>query len=385
MNQIVERTERLPMDAVGLSTSGSGSKIAPQNLGEVVKFAEVMSRADIALPKHLRGNAGACMAVALQALDWQMNPFAVASKSYSVNGTIAYEAQLIVAVVNTRSGIEGRITYRFEGEGADRVCFAMGKLDGEVLEVKSPRFADIHPKNSPLWKSDPDQQQCYYTGRSWARRFTPEVILGVYDRDEVESFRGPEDARDVTPSVMERLQAAQNATERTAYEVEGFSAAHVQRETASVLTGEIFIADTDDALSLPASGSDDEPTPPARRQEDAAELTQPSPTAVASSPSIFSFADGELVHLRDFARKALKQAGDGTLSEGAKLFDLEGMEHGYRGKAITSDDGLGALNAMIIAINAVISGKRTKEQSAAYIARELIDCDVSELGGRSNG
>ncbi len=58
-----------------------------------------MARAGIA--KHLRDNPGA--AVAMQAFEWDMSPFAVASKSYSVNGVIAYEAQLITAVVNTRS------------------------------------------------------------------------------------------------------------------------------------------------------------------------------------------------------------------------------------------------------------------------------------------
>ncbi len=70
MNQIATQQQRVPMDSVGVTSSLTGSKIAPQNLGEVVKFAEVMARADIALPKHLRGNAGACMAVALQAMEW---------------------------------------------------------------------------------------------------------------------------------------------------------------------------------------------------------------------------------------------------------------------------------------------------------------------------
>lgn len=236
MNQITERTERLPMDAVGMSSGSTGSKIAPQSLAEVVKFAEVMCRADIAIPKHLRGNAGACMAVSMQALDWQMNPFAVASKSYNVNGQIAYEAQLIVAVVNTRSGIEGRITYEFEGEGQDRVCIASGKLDGQILSVRSPKLKDIKPQNSPLWKTDPDQQQCYYTGRNWARRFTPEVILGVYDRDEVESFTGPDNAKDITPakpSLSDRLAQSRSATEKPVEEQEGFQAVIGQQKQES--------------------------------------------------------------------------------------------------------------------------------------------------------
>src|SRR5690606_10549288 len=139
-------------------TGAGGSSIAPQNLGEVVRFAEVMCKADMALPKHLRGNAGACMPVALQALESQMSPFAVASKSYAVNGAIAYEAQLIAAVVNTRSGIQGRLKYFFEGEGPNLTCRVVGVLNGEECEYVSPTIGSIATKNSPLWKSDPQQQ-----------------------------------------------------------------------------------------------------------------------------------------------------------------------------------------------------------------------------------
>lgn len=236
MNQIATRPET-SINTIGMATGAGGSSIAPQNLGEVVRFAEVMCKADIALPKHLRGNAGACMAVALQALEWRMSPFAVASKSYSVNGQIAYEAQLIMAVINTRSGIEGRLKFRFEGEGQDRVCIAFGILDGEELEVRSPKFRDITPKNSPLWKSDPDQQHCYYTARAWGRRHTPEVILGVYDREEVEQFRGSENARDVTPSFAERLHMARIEQHEAAGSHEGFDADFVTRETDGLSAG----------------------------------------------------------------------------------------------------------------------------------------------------
>ncbi len=59
MNQLVP-SDQTSTKEIGIVTGAGGSSIAPQNLGEVVRFAEVMARADIALPKHLRGNAGAC-------------------------------------------------------------------------------------------------------------------------------------------------------------------------------------------------------------------------------------------------------------------------------------------------------------------------------------
>ncbi|TPJ70492.1 MULTISPECIES: recombinase RecT [unclassified Mesorhizobium] len=234
MNQLVS-TDQTSTKEIAMASGAGGSSIAPQNLGEVVRFAEVMCRADIALPQHLRGNAGACMAVAMQALEWQMSPFAVASKSYAVGGRIAYEAQLIAAVVNTRSGIKGRLRYEYRGEGADLSCRVTGILDGQECEYETPPFSAILVKNSPLWKSDPRQQLGYFAARSWARRHCPEVILGVYDRDEME-HQGPTNAKDVTPSVMARL-TAQETQQPASPEREGFDAAHVLRETSALSGG----------------------------------------------------------------------------------------------------------------------------------------------------
>ncbi|MGE9115800.1 hypothetical protein ACQKHT_26605, partial [Escherichia coli] len=72
-----------------------------------------------------------------------MSPFAVASKSYSVGGRIAYEAQLIAAVVNTRSGIKGRLKYQFDGEGPVMTCTVIGTLDGEDCVYTSPAIGSI--------------------------------------------------------------------------------------------------------------------------------------------------------------------------------------------------------------------------------------------------
>lgn len=258
MNQLVP-ADQTSTKEISIATGAGGSSIAPQNLGEVVRFAEVMCRADIALPQHLRGNAGACMAVALQAMEWGMSPFAVASKSYSVGGRIAYEAQLIAAVVNTRSGIKGRLRYEYRGEGAELSCRVTGILDDQECEYETPPIGAIAVKNSPLWKSDPRQQLGYFAARSWARRHCPEVILGVYDRDEAEHF-GPTNAKDVTPSVMQRLQAKQEASP----EREGFDPAHVTRETAA-LSGEAAIEhETPSESPSPSdsAGSDNEALSP---------------------------------------------------------------------------------------------------------------------------
>lgn len=268
MNKIVT-TERNAASSVAFSQNGNSSYLQVESLGDIVRFAELMCQSKAGIPQYLHGNAPDCMAITMQALQWGMNPFSVAQKSYKIKDVIAYEAQLIAAVINTRADLKRRPQISFEGEGAKRKCSVTFKFnDGTVQVYVSPEFEKITPKNSPLWKSDPDQQQSYYSMQAGGRRYCPEVILGVYDRDEVEEFRGPNGPRDVTPqpSVMDRLQSAQNAPQRATGEVEGFSHAHVHRETHNVLTGEIYEPETDDAPPQ-ASGADEITSP---ETEDAA-------------------------------------------------------------------------------------------------------------------
>lgn len=168
------------------------------SMAEILEFAKVMSVSGIAVRAHMRNNPGVCAAICMQAQRWEMDPFMVGNKSYAVNDQIAFESQLITAVINTRAPIVGRLKTRFIGEGAKRKCIAFGTFKGDdaPTEVESPEFAQITPKNSPLWKTDPDQQLAYYTKRLWARREAPEVLLGVYDGDELPA---PGEPRDITP------------------------------------------------------------------------------------------------------------------------------------------------------------------------------------------
>lgn len=199
-------------EAKGLAVSDSAGGLAFANVEQVMNFARMMAVASIAVPKHLRGNPGACVAVCIQAIEWRLSPFAVANKSYSVNDRLAYESQLVQAVILQRAPIKGRIKVEYTGEGDKRVCRVWADLKdspGETVEYTSPEFGKIQPKNSPLWKSDPDQQQFYYSGRAMCRRHFPDVLLGVYAKDEIEDApRDPARAKDVTPrSLTGKLDA----------------------------------------------------------------------------------------------------------------------------------------------------------------------------------
>lgn len=227
LEQVEERITRAEIGATELSDNFGGLMFS--TFGEALQFANVMSSSKGGVPKHLRGDTGACLRIVLQASEWRMSPYGVADKSYFVNDKIAFESQLIHGVVEKRAPLQKRLRCTYEGEGPDRVCICTGYLKGEVdpLIYATPKFKDIKTKNSPLWTQDPDQQLWYYATRAWARRFVPDVLLGIYSRDELEEggdHTGPDKAKDVTPrpTLKDRLGGNKG---------KGFTPGHVERET----------------------------------------------------------------------------------------------------------------------------------------------------------
>lgn len=183
---ILEKLDRKVAGDLSISTSTGGMTF--QNMGEVLEFAKLMSVSQHAVPPHCRNNPGLCLGISIQAVEWRMSPFAVASKSYVVNDRLGYESQLIHAVVEQRAPISARLRHSYSGEGQKRRCkvWATAKGEDEPLIYESPEFEKITPKNSPLWKTKPDLQLFYNASRDWARMYFPDVIMGVYADDELE-------------------------------------------------------------------------------------------------------------------------------------------------------------------------------------------------------
>ncbi len=150
------------------------------------KFAEFLAKASL-MPAHLKDKPADCFLILMRATEWNMNPLAVAEKTSVINGKLMYEGQLVAALINTRLPLEEPLDYQFEGQGNTRVLHVIGKC----ANWKAPReivlaFAQAVAINrNGQMQKNPDQQMCYIGARLWARRFCPEVLLGVYASDEM--------------------------------------------------------------------------------------------------------------------------------------------------------------------------------------------------------
>ncbi|MFP1767301.1 RecT family recombinase [Lonsdalea quercina] len=200
---------------------------SPSGLQKLQAFAEVMAKGKATVPAHLAGNTADCLAVALQAVQWGMHPFAVAQKTHVINGNLGYEAQLVNAVINSMAPTKDRVHYEWFGPWENvigkfvektsqkgnkyiapnwtmadekgcgvRVWATMkGEDEPRVLELL---LSQAQVRNSTLWGSDPKQQLAYLGVKRWARLYCPDVILGVYTPDEFE--QKPRVERDITPA-----------------------------------------------------------------------------------------------------------------------------------------------------------------------------------------
>ncbi|EHH2209854.1 recombinase RecT [Salmonella enterica] len=244
--KIMENTNIVTTEQQAPNTiSASNAIFNVQALGQLTAFANLMADSQVTVPAHLAGKPADCMAIVMQAMQWGMNPYAVAQKTHLVNGVLGYEAQLVNAVIASSSAIHGRFHYRYGGDWerctrtqeitrdkngkngkytvTERVrgwtdedeiglfvqVGAILRGESEITWGEPLYLSGVVTRNSPLWVSNPKQQIAYLGVKYWARLYCPEVILGVYSPDEVEQ----REEREINPAPVQRMSVQEITSE----------------------------------------------------------------------------------------------------------------------------------------------------------------------------
>ena len=223
----VSIVESQPPSYFGESTSMSSLVLDGNSMDKLVKTAELMASSKVTIPSHLRNSPGDCLAVVMQAVQWGMNPFAIAQKTHlTQGGQLGYEAQLISAVLVASGALAEQPDFEFIGN--------WDKILGKVIEKQSDKggkyyvanwdkkdeeglgvivrarlrneaekrkvtimMTQCYPRFSTQWATDPQQQITYVAVRKFGRRHAPGAILGVYTPEELDESITPE--KDITP------------------------------------------------------------------------------------------------------------------------------------------------------------------------------------------
>ncbi|MBY4639682.1 recombinase RecT [Gluconacetobacter entanii] len=190
-------------------TAQNHTGFAIDGMQGAMSLAKAMASARM-VPQHLQDSPGDCLMVIEQAMRWQMSPFAVAQATAVVRGKMCFEGKLVAAAIQTSGILEGRLHYTFSGEGASRSVECSGHIRGE----SKPRTVEVTLASAATenqwWKKTPDQMLTYHAARVWARRHTPEVMLGVYSPDEFDDAPARETKSiDLTPEPQRPVEQEQ--------------------------------------------------------------------------------------------------------------------------------------------------------------------------------
>lgn len=334
MNDVVERIEgRIDRDVIGgvsLHKVGSGFAVVPTTLPEALELAKVLSTARGMIPAHLEANPGACADVVFQALQWGMNPFALAKMSFVAQrgGAPSYMSQAISAAINSSAQLDGRLRLAFDGDGDEMRCTVSGKFKGEESphEYRSPRIRDITPKNSPLWKVDPQRQLGYWSQRAWARLYAGDILMGVYDADEITPDML---SKDVTPKINpfagegpKYPAVGGGGQNRSAVLADGTTATTSNPDSVSSLALSANSGAVEQTVPAPASYSDPATAGPSETSQDGAgALSSSSAPASLNSPELVAAWAGSQ------ARKVGKSEDENPYEVGTR--ELHAWLQGY--------------------------------------------------------
>lgn len=160
--------------------------LVPHDMNSAMKLAEMMATGKL-IPQHLQRNPGDCLMVVEQALRWGMSPFAVAQCTSVISSKLMFEGKLVAAALHSSGILSGRLDYEFSGEGDDREVTVRATLRGESKSREVTVKIKEVKTNNQYWTRQPDQQLVYASTRVWARRYAPEVMLGVYSPEEFDA------------------------------------------------------------------------------------------------------------------------------------------------------------------------------------------------------
>ena len=161
----------------------------------VQRQAKMFAESDL-VPKEYQGKIGNCVVALELGHRLDLSTLQVMQNLFVIHGRPSWKGEFLIARINQSGVIKGRLKFKFEGSNEDksRKCTAWGidPEDGERLEVEIDwdivkKYA-WHERTGSHWNKIPDQMFTYRSAAFFARRYCPEVVLGIPVEGEVEDI-----------------------------------------------------------------------------------------------------------------------------------------------------------------------------------------------------
>jgi len=196
------------------------------------RIANLLCQSSI-VPMNFQGrsNFGNCVIALEMSRRLGMSVLAVMQGMYVVKGRPAWSAQFITSAINC-SKLFTRLQFETEGEGNSLRCRAWAferatgkKLLGTWITMDMAQKEGWSTKDGSKWRTMPDQMIRYRAAAFFGRLYCPDILMGLYAPDEVETFNS------TPPAVVPILPGSSASPTSTIGQLNALVAEEVPAET----------------------------------------------------------------------------------------------------------------------------------------------------------
>jgi hypothetical protein len=181
----------------------------PHTFTAAMQMADALSKSTI-IPRDYQGNPSNCLIAVEMSSRMNASPMMVMQHLFVVNGRPAWSSQWIVAMINQSRKYKTELQYEFgyAPEDGGLSCYAWAidqqghRVEGPKITMKMAEAEGWLNKNGSKWKTMPQVMIQYRAASFFGRKNCPDMIMGIYSREEVLEMDLDDPAPPVEPGAV---------------------------------------------------------------------------------------------------------------------------------------------------------------------------------------
>ena len=158
------------------------------------KMAASLAKSTI-VPKEFQNNANNALIAIEMASRLRTSPLMVMQHLYVVYGRPSWSAQYVIAMINGSGKYDMELQFeeKADDKGKPHSCMCWTekngrKVTGPVVTMDLAKAEGWYDKNGSKWKTMPQMMLRYRAASFFGRMNCPDLMMGMYTREEVEEF-----------------------------------------------------------------------------------------------------------------------------------------------------------------------------------------------------
>lgn len=212
-NQQIAANPQGNMPVMAMPTAQQGGMMSifadPHTFAAAMQMADALSKSTI-IPRDYQGNPSNCLIAVEMSSRMNASPMMVMQHLFVVNGRPAWSSQWIVAMINQSRKYKTELQYEFgyAPEDGGLSCYAWAidqqghRVEGPKITMKMAEAEGWLNKNGSKWKTMPQVMIQYRAASFFGRKNCPDMIMGIYSREEVLDMDLDEPASTVEPGTV---------------------------------------------------------------------------------------------------------------------------------------------------------------------------------------